>query len=100
MTKNKRFIIKPYEDTFNKVIIDELDQYRFPPLQHDFSNVRFRNALNGLWEHNQELSEMNEQLKFTLAFRSNQLALMENLIDDLGSEEMKRQMEVILNDRE
>lgn len=63
MTKNKRFIIKPYGDTFNKVIIDELDQYRFPPLQHDFSNVRFRNALNGLWEHNQELTEENEELK-------------------------------------
>ena len=40
----------------------------------------------------------NKELKETLAFRSNQLALMEQLIDDLGSEEMARQMEEILND--
>lgn len=37
-----------------------------------------------------------ERLKSTLAYRSNQLALMEQLIDDLGHEEMKRQMEEIL----
>ena len=39
-----------------------------------------------------------ERLQSTLAYRSNQLALMEQLIDDLGHEEMKRQMEEILND--
>ena len=39
-----------------------------------------------------------ESLQSTLAYRSNQLALMEQLIDDLGHEEMKRQMEEILND--
>ena len=37
-------------------------------------------------------------LQSTLAYRSNQLALMEQLINDLGHEEMKRQMEEILND--
>ena len=39
-----------------------------------------------------------EMLQSTLAYRSNQLALMEQLINDLGHEEMKRQMEEILND--
>ena len=39
-----------------------------------------------------------ERLQSTLAYRSNQLALMEQLINDLGHEEMKRQMEEILND--
>ena len=44
------------------------------------------------------LEKENKELKETLAFRSNQLALMERLVDDLGSEEMERQMEEILND--
>ena len=39
-----------------------------------------------------------ERLQSTLAYRSNQLALMEQLINDLGHEEMNRQMEEILND--
>lgn len=46
----------------------------------------------------QSIEKKNDDLKSTLAYRSNQLALMEQLIDDLGSEEMKRQMESILND--
>lgn len=51
-----------------------------------------------LEKENKELKDKNSQLQETLAFRSNQLALMEQLIDDLGSEEMERQMEEILND--
>ncbi len=47
---------------------------------------------------NVQLRTENKELKETLAFRSNQLALMERLVDDLGSEEMARQMEEILND--
>lgn len=47
-------------------------------------------------EKNKELKDKNSRLQETLAFRSNQLALMEGLIDDLGSEEMARQMEEIL----
>lgn len=47
---------------------------------------------------NKELKDKNSQLQETLVFRSNQLALMERLVDDLGSEEMARQMEEILND--
>ena len=39
-----------------------------------------------------------ERLQSTLAYRSNQLALMEQLINDLGHEEMNRQMEEILYD--
>lgn len=46
----------------------------------------------------QSIEKKNNDLKSTLAYRSNQLALMEQLIDDLGSEEMKRQMEGILNE--
>ena len=44
-----------------------------------------------------KLRKEKEQLKDTLAFRSNQLALMEELIDDLGTDEMCREMEDILN---
>ena len=44
-----------------------------------------------------KLRKEKEQLQDTLAFRSNQLALMENLIDDLGTDEMCREMEDILN---
>lgn len=44
-----------------------------------------------------KLRKEKEQLKDTLAFRSNQLALMETLIDDLGTDEMCREMEDILN---
>lgn len=51
-----------------------------------------------LEKENKELKDKNSQLQETLAFRSNQLALMERLVDDLGSEEMTRQMEEILND--
>lgn len=47
-------------------------------------------------EKEMTLGRLND-IKSTLAYRSNQLALMEQLIDDLGSEEMKRQMEEILN---
>jgi len=54
--------------------------------------------LNKLNNVNKELKDKNSQLQETLAFRSNQLALMERLVDDLGSEEMARQMEEILND--
>ena len=45
-----------------------------------------------------DLKKENDDLKSTLAYRSNQLVLMEQLIDDLGSEEMDRQMGEILND--
>jgi len=55
-------------------------------------------VLNELNDENKELKNKNSQLQETLAFRSNQLALMERLVDDLGSEEMARQMEEILND--
>ena len=51
-----------------------------------------------LEKENKKLKDKNSQLQETLAFRSNQLALMERLVDDLGSEEMARQMEEILND--
>ena len=44
-----------------------------------------------------KLRKEKEQLQDTLAFRSNQLALMEELIDDLGTDEMCREMEDILN---
>ena len=63
-------------------------------------NYRFhvRDMMNKFDKENKELKDKNSQLQETLAFRSNQLALMERLVDDLGSEEMARQMEEILND--
>ena len=104
MTKNKRFIIKPYEDTFNKVIIDELDQYRFPPLQHDFSNVRFRNALNGLWEHNQELTEENERLKsenqYLKSLKWNQDCIKEISINMQQKQLLERQNNEVVKENE
>ena len=51
--------------------------------------------MDSLAEVNDKFYKENKELKETLAFRSNQLALMEQLIDDLGSEEMARQMEEI-----
>jgi hypothetical protein len=61
--------------------------------------------LNGLTAKNkvlrkeiERLKTQKKQLQETLAYRSNQLALMEKLIDDLGSEEIARQMGEILND--
>lgn len=54
--------------------------------------------LNGLVDENEQLKKESDDLKSTLAYRSNQLALLEQLVDDLGSEEMGRQMDVILND--
>ena len=50
-----------------------------------------------LERQNNKLVKEKERLKDTLAFRSNQLALMEELIDDLGTDEMCREMEDILN---
>ena len=49
------------------------------------------------YEVAKHLKEENGRLKSTLAYRSNQLSLMEQLIDDLGHDEMRRQMEEILN---
>ena len=55
------------------------------------------NAYSKVVKKLNELHKEKEQLQDTLAFRSNQLALMENLIDDLGTDEMCREMEDILN---
>lgn len=60
--------------------------------------LKTKYIVNKQYEEKVRLEKEKEQLKSTLAFRSNQLALMESLIDDLGSEEMKRQMREILND--
>lgn len=55
-------------------------------------------VLCSLLTDRKRLKTKNKRLQETLAYRSNQLALMEKLVDDLGSEEMARQMEEILND--
>lgn len=70
---------------------NENEQLRF-----DFKEMK--GLLHSFEDENKELKDKNSRLQETLAFRSNQLALMEQLIDDLGSEEMARQMELILND--
>ena len=67
-------------------------------VQYGFDMGRLEEDNEQLKKENKELKDKNSQLQETLAFRSNQLALMEQLIDDLGSEEMERQMEEILND--
>jgi hypothetical protein len=54
--------------------------------------------LCALLNERERLKTQKKQLQETLAYRSNQLALMEKLIDDLGSEEIARQMGEILND--
>jgi len=54
-------------------------------------------ALSKLQKVNEKLKSRNGNLLETLAFRSNQLVLLEELIDDLGSEEMVKQMGEILN---
>ena len=50
-----------------------------------------------LEKENEQLKSRNGNLLETLAFRSNQLVLLEELIDDLCSEEMVKQMGEILN---
>ena len=55
-------------------------------------------SYNRIYEEKEMTLGRLNYIKSTLAYRSNQLTLMEQLIDDLGSEEMKRQMEEILND--
>ena len=67
-------------------------------VQYGFDMGRLEEDNEQLEKENKELKDKHSQLQETLAFRSNQLALMEQLIDDLGSEEMERQMEEILND--
>ena len=67
----------------HKAVVDRLTNLRD-------SNIDLKRS-------NKKLRKEKEQLKDTLAFRSNQLALMEELIDDLGTDEMCREMEDILN---
>ena len=50
------------------------------------------------WERIKEKeTQVSSIYQETLAFRSNQLAQMTKLVDDLGSEEMHRQAEEILD---
>lgn len=59
-------------------------------------NKHLQGTIDNLSEDYQSLMDKNKEIKEILAFRSNQLALMEKLVNDLGSEEMARQMEEIL----
>jgi len=70
-------------------LVDENEQLKQD--LNEYCNFSLHDVLD---KKNKEI----ERLQSTLAYRSNQLALMEQLIDDLGHEEMKRQMEEILND--
>ncbi|MBQ2613521.1 MAG: hypothetical protein IJG19_06585 [Methanobrevibacter sp.] len=95
MTENKRFELE-WRDTGEVLVDNETGREHriYSP------NYRFhvRDMMNELAEENKELKDKNSQLQETLAFRSNQLALIEELIEDLGSGEMVRQMKEILND--
>ena len=103
MTENKRFT---FADGFKIVAIR--DNGKIMNSKQVCNKLNELNTENkelklqlGECRHNKlfsrrELEKENKELKETLAFRSNQLALMEQLIDDLGSEEMARQMEEIL----
>ena len=93
----KRYVIEEIGNMFRVLKDNE-------PLTTKFENYDKQDVtnliteLNELAEENKELKDKNSRLQETLAFRSNQLALMEQLIDDLGHGEMQRQMEEILND--
>lgn len=91
----QRFTV--FRDEYNKSkgVYDSITQRRIYQWGHI---TRLLNIFNNRYIRRvSELKKENEELKETLAFRSNQLALMERLVDDLGSEEMARQMEEILN---
>ena len=80
----KRFNIKPsaiVDDV--TVIIDSEKKYTFPVLDSTL-NYMFCKAMNELNDENEQLKQENNDLI--------------KLINDLGSEEMDRQMEEILND--
>ncbi len=94
----KRFYVAESNLIDGYCVFDREKKYAFHPRPRKVDCLNDAHTLNELHEENEELKDKNSRLQETLAFRSNQLALMEQLIDDLGSEEMSRQMELILND--
>jgi hypothetical protein len=84
-----------HKEHYGKSILDERLEFKS---DCEKENELLKKENDDLKKENKELKDKNSQLQETLAFRSNQLALMERLVDDLGSEEMARQMEEILND--
>ena len=103
----KRYFKRMWEDeyyifdsyTISEKEFDEKVEYEdYQAFADSMTGEEVVDKLNKLNNVNKELKDKNSQLQETLAFRSNQLALMERLVDDLGSEEMARQMEEILND--
>lgn len=77
-------------------LAEEKEYYQIKSGKCEEELLKLRRDNEQLIQENKELKDKNNQLQETLAFRSNQLALMERLVDDLGSEEMARQMEEIL----
>ena len=96
MTENK-IKYNSYENSFYINDDERISQIIAPELIIEIIND-YEKEIVKLIQKNKELKDKNSQLQETLAFRSNQLALMERLVDDLGSEEMARQMEEIWND--
>jgi len=98
MTENKRFRVFKYPDCKEYGVSDDVADCTLARFDYYFEAETLCEILNELNDENKELKDKNSQLQETLAFRSNQLTLMERLVDDLGSEEMARQMEEIWND--
>ena len=97
MWEGEYYIFDSY--TISEKEFDEKVEYEdYRAFADSMTGEEVVDKLNKLNNVNKELKDKNSQLQETLAFRSNQLALMERLVDDLGSEEMARQMEEILND--
>ena len=94
MNKNKRFKI------IDKQFISYYGGYAYLIGNGNFKFWLWHNESESqkVCDKLNSIMEWNDDLKSTLAYRSNQLALAEQLVDDLGSEEMGRQMDVILND--
>lgn len=100
MTK-KRYYKKIWEGEYYIFDSETITEKEFEErLDYEGYNV-FADSLTGeeiidLLNKNKELKSKLFEIKNTLAYRSNQIALLENLIDDLGSDEMKRQADEVL----
>lgn len=102
MTEEKRYYYSELKDGTYGIFKETYDIISFSMRLCEVTNEKQARTivgqLNGLVDENEQLKKESDDLKSTLAYRNNQLALLEQLVDDLGSEEMGRQMDVILND--
>lgn len=99
MTEEKRYYYSELKDGTYGIFKDKYGisfSMRLCEVTNEEQARTIVGQLNGLVDENEQLKKESDDLKSTLAYRNNQLALLEQLVDDLGSEEMGRQMDVIL----